>query len=83
MVTIIAEEKMMEYPVIHFPKGLRPAAQRRRWAALSRAMDHVPLLAEYLPEQHPALAVKTGELRLLDRVKIGGAGIDPDPGQQH
>src|SRR3954471_10230759 len=41
------------------------------------------LLADHSSKQHPALAVKTGQLYLLDRIEIGWTGIDLDTRQQH
>src|SRR5258708_23875853 len=41
------------------------------------------LFAQNFSEQHPALAVESRKLNLLDRVKVGRARVDPDPGQEH
>src|SRR5215467_14434357 len=43
----------------------------------------VELAAQHRTEQRPPLAVKPRHLDLLDRRKIGRAGVDLDPGEQH
>src|SRR5476649_2054482 len=41
------------------------------------------LVREHVAEQRPLLAVELGQTHRLDRIEVGGAGVDLDAGQQH
>jgi hypothetical protein len=64
-------------------RNSQPAPLAQAQPAQSCTLDDTMLLPQHVAKQHPAFAVESRKLDLLDRVKVGRAGVDPDPREEH